>query len=86
MGRGVAALSLKQRQRSDINMSISNWRDGEICDLLTIMGEKGMQSHSTKSVKDGVIYEKVPGLPYKAFVGIKTSGQQIKNMLAFLHL
>ena len=83
-------------------MSISNWRDGEICDLLsagripfspimvsrllTIMGEKGMQSHSTKSVKDGVIYEKVPGLPYKAFVGIKTSGQQIKNMLAFLHL
>ena len=46
------------RQRSDINMSSYNWRDGEICKLLIIMGEKVMQSHLTKTVKDGVIYEK----------------------------
>ena len=34
--------------RSDINMGSSNWRDGEICELLTIAG------------KDCAIYEKVP--------------------------
>ena len=60
MGRGVAVSSLRQRQRSDINMSRSNWRDGEIRTLLTIMGEKVMQSHLMKIVKDGVIHEKVP--------------------------
>ena len=32
-------------------MSSSNWRDGEICELLTIMGEKEMQSHLTKTLK-----------------------------------
>ena len=39
-------------------MSSSNWRDGEIRELLTIMGEKVMQSHLTKTLKDGAIYEK----------------------------
>ena len=39
-------------------MSSSNWRDGEIRELLTNMGEKGMQSHLTKTLKDGAIYEK----------------------------
>ena len=33
LGRGVAALSLQQRQCSDINMSSSNWRDREIREL-----------------------------------------------------
>ena len=37
--------------RSNINMSSSNRRDGEIRDLLTIMGEKMMQSHLTKTMK-----------------------------------
>ena len=54
MGRGVDALSL-QRQCSDINMRSSNWRDGEIRELLTIMGEKVMQSRLTKTLKDGAI-------------------------------
>ena len=44
LGRGVAALS-RQRQHSDINMRRSDWRDGELLQLLTIMGEKEMQSH-----------------------------------------
>jgi hypothetical protein len=35
-----------------------NWRDFEIRELLTIMGEKVMQSHLTKTGKDGAIYEK----------------------------
>ena len=39
-------------------MSSSNWRDGEIRELLTIIGEKVMQLHLTKTLKDGVIYEK----------------------------
>ena len=34
LGRGVAALSLLQRQRGDINVSSFNWRDGEIRKLL----------------------------------------------------
>ena len=51
--RGVAALSLQQRQRSDINMSSSNWRDGEIRELLTTVGVKVMQSHLTKTLKLG---------------------------------
>ena len=79
MGRGVDALSL-QRQCSDINMRSSNWREGEIRELLTIMGEKVMQSRLTKTLKDGAIYEKVAEeLPYEAFV-------RIINMLPFLHL
>ena len=49
------ALSLQQRQRSDINLSSFTWRDGEIRKLLTIMGEKVMQSHLTKMLKDGAI-------------------------------
>ena len=39
-------------------MSSSNMRDGEIRELLTIMGEKVMQSHLTKNLKDGAIYGK----------------------------
>jgi hypothetical protein len=38
-------------------MCRSNWR-GKICELLTIMGEKVMQSYLTKTGKDGTIYEK----------------------------
>ena len=41
-------------------MISSNWRDGEIRKLLTLMGEKVMQSHLTKTGKDGAIYEQVP--------------------------
>ena len=37
---------------SDINMSGSNWRDSEIHKLLTIMGEKVLQSHYALN-KDG---------------------------------
>ena len=58
-GGCVAVLSLQQRQRSDINMSSLNWRDGEIRQLLTTMGEKVMQSHLTKTGRDGAIYDKV---------------------------
>ena len=54
----MAALSLQQRQRSDINMSSSNWRDGENRELPTIMGEEVMQPHLTKTFKDGAVYEK----------------------------
>ena len=43
---------------SDINISSSILRDCEIRELLTIMGEKVMQSHLTKTLKDGAIYEK----------------------------
>ena len=50
LSKGVAALSLQQRQRSDINISSSNWRDGEIHELLTTMGEMVMQSHLTKTM------------------------------------
>ena len=39
-------------------MSSSNWRDSEIRELLTIMGKKVTQSHLTKTLKDGAIYEK----------------------------
>ena len=39
-------------------MSSSSWRDGRIRELLTIMGEKVMQSHLTKTLEDGEIYEK----------------------------
>ena len=39
-------------------MSSYNWRDTDICKLLTIMGEKVMQSHLTKTGKYGAIYEK----------------------------
>ena len=51
-------MSLQQRQRSDINTSSSNWGDGEIREMLTIMGEKVMQLHLTKTLQVGVIYEK----------------------------
>ena len=64
MGRGVAALS-RQRQHSDINMRRSDWRDGELRQLLTIMGEKEMQSHYRRPGKM-VVYEKdaeEPALP-----------------------
>ena len=44
---------------SNTNMSSSNWRDGEIREMLTIMGENVLQSHLTKMVKDGTIYEKL---------------------------
>ena len=39
-------------------MNSSSWRDGEIHELLTIMGEKVMQSHFMKTGKNGAIYEK----------------------------
>ena len=39
-------------------MSSSNWRDGETRELLTIIGEKVMKSHLTKTLKDGAIYNK----------------------------
>ena len=45
LARGVAAMSRQPRQRSDINMSSSNWRDSEFLKLLIIMWEKVMQSH-----------------------------------------
>ena len=45
-------------ENTAILMSIFNWRDGEIRKLLTIMGEKVMQSHLTKMGKDGDIYAK----------------------------
>ena len=45
----IEVLSLQQRQRSDINMSSSNWRDGENRELPTIMGEEVMQPHLTKT-------------------------------------
>ena len=50
LSKGVAALSLQQRQRSDINISSSNWRDSKIHKLLTTMGEMVMQSHLTKTM------------------------------------
>ncbi|CAL8389930.1 unnamed protein product [Boreogadus saida] len=51
--RQVCREELSVRRRcSDINMNSCNWRDGEICKLLTIMGEKVMQSH-LKKTKDG---------------------------------
>ena len=53
--RDVAVLSPQQRQRIDINMSTSNWRDVEIRKLRTIMGEKVMQAHLIKTLKDGGI-------------------------------
>ena len=39
-------------------MSSFNWREGEIRELLTIMGEKVMQSHFSKDVERWCIYEK----------------------------
>ena len=78
-------LSLQQRQRSDINMSSSNWRDGEIRELLTSMGEKVMQSHLTKTRKDGAIYNR--DISVRGFrLDKKHEVSKIKNMLQFLHL
>ena len=61
-------------------MSSSNWRDIEIRELLTIMGEKIMQSYLTKTGKDGAIYKEVPEeLSLGAFfLDKKTTGQQNK--------
>ena len=42
-------------------MISSNWRDSEIHELLTLMGEKEMQSALTKTGKDGAIYVKAAG-------------------------
>ena len=69
-------------------MSRSNWRYGEIREMLTIMGEKVMQSHLTKTLKDGVIYEKdTEELSLGGFCQDKKQVViKIKNMLAFLHL
>ena len=54
-------------------MSSSNRRDGEIRELLTIIGEKVMQSYLTKMLKDGVIYKKdAEKLSLRGFVGIKS--------------
>ena len=66
------------------NMS-SFKRDGEIRKMLTIIGKKVMQSHLTKTLKDGAIYEKEElwrNFPY--VVGIKNMVSKIKNMLVCL--
>ena len=53
-------------------MSIFKCRDIVIRELLTIMGEKVMQSHLANTGKDGAIYENVPEeLSLRGFVGIK---------------
>jgi hypothetical protein len=53
-------------------MSSSNWRDGENRELPTIMGEKVMQLHLTKTWKDGAVYEKdAEERSLRGFVGIK---------------
>jgi hypothetical protein len=80
LGRGVAALSLQQRQRSDINVSSYNWRGGEIHEAL-IMAEKVIQSHLTNTGKDGAIYEKVE--EEDSFRG---SGQQNNEYVAVFAL
>ena len=49
-------MALRFQGGGDINMSSSNWKAGEIHKLRTIMGEKVMQSHLTKTGKDGAIY------------------------------
>ena len=69
-------------------MSSSYWRDGEIRKLLTIMGEKGMQSHLTQTEKEGAIYEKdAEQLSLQGFcLDKKHVVSKIKNMLASLHL
>jgi hypothetical protein len=47
-------------------MNSCNWRDGEIRKMLTIMGEKVMQSH-LKMTKDGRSKRKyLPNFPYNA--------------------
>jgi hypothetical protein len=46
LGRGV-----------DDQATCSNWRDWEIRELLTIMGDKSMQLHLKKTFKDGAIDE-----------------------------
>ena len=88
LDRCVAALSLQQKQRSDINMISSNWRDGKIRKLWTIMGEKVMQSYLTNTLKAGVIYEKdAEDLSLRGFCHDKQHvASKIKNMLEFLHL
>ena len=67
-------------------MSSSNWREGAICELLTIMGEKVMQSNLTQTGKDGAIYEKVPEeLSLRGFCqDKKQSGQQNKEYVCVL--
>ena len=62
-------------------MSSSNWRDGEIRELLTITGEKVTQAHQTKTAKDGEIYEKdAEELSLRGFRrDYKTCGQQNKE-------
>ena len=85
MGRGVAALSLPQRQH--INMSSSNWRDGEIQEA-DRHGSEGDACAFNDDGKDGSIYEKVPEV--LSLRGIcrdkKKVVSKIKNMSMFLHL
>jgi hypothetical protein len=47
-GRGCCVVSTTETS-SNINMSSSHWRDGEIRVLLTIIGEKVMHLHLTKT-------------------------------------
>ena len=64
-------------------MSSSNWRDGEIWEMLTLMGDKGMQSHLTPTGKDVAKYEKVPEeLSLGGFCRDQNNGLQ-NNMFAF---
>ena len=69
-------------------MSSSNRRDCEICEMLTITGDKVMQSHLTKTLKDVVIYEKdSEGLSLRGFGQDKKHVvSKIKNMLGFFAL
>ena len=69
-------------------MCSSNWGDGEIRELLTIMGEKAMQLHQTASGKDlGESSRGTFRTPPEAFVWIKKHVvSKIKSMSAFLHM
>ena len=60
----------------------------KICKLLTLMGERLMQSHLTKTGIDGSIYEKVADeLSLRSFCRDKKQVvSKIKMILAFLHL
>ena len=73
--RGGGSVSTTETTHNIINMSSSNWRDGEICQLLTVMGEQVMQSHNALNALNerGFCRDK------------KQVVSKIKNMLAFLH-
>ena len=61
------------------------WRPAS--EMVTLTGEKAMQSHLTKTLKDGAVYEKVAEEHcVRGFCrDIKQVFSKLKNMLAFLH-